>query len=493
METFSTELFIITLALVGVVIVVAALLSGWIERSGLPQIAVFLMLGAVLGPAALGLLDISLDSPILRVVATLSLVLVLFTDAVGLNIAEVKRHTGLALLVLGPGTMLSAVLMSFAGWWLLGLPLAAAFILGASLASTDPVMLRGLLKRSDLPVAVRQALRLESGMNDAVLLPVVFVAMAFLLKSGAGIETNWAGLGLHLFILGPVAGLAVGFLAVSVLDLARRKIGVRRDYESIYSLGVAFAAFAAAEAMHASGFLAAFTAGLVIAILDLELCDCFLEYGEATAEMTLLFTFVLFGSSLIWTGLQVLSLKTAIFAVLVLLIRPLAFLPALAAAKLDLRSRLMIAWFGPRGLSSLLLVLVAVFARVSGSEELFSICCLVVLLSVVVHGATLMFLGKEPVMASPEVVATVPAAAPPPIDARNASERVSAESITIDDLKRLQESGEQVYVLDVRTARAYDGSDGKAVGAIRIVPENVVRQAADLRLPNPAWLIAFCA
>ena len=71
--------------------------------------AVFLALGAILGPAALGLLDISLDSAILRVVATLSLVLVLFTDAVGLDIAEVKRHRGLALLVLGPGTMLSAV------------------------------------------------------------------------------------------------------------------------------------------------------------------------------------------------------------------------------------------------------------------------------------------------------------------------------------------------------------------------------------------------
>ena len=78
--------------------------------------------------------------------------------------------------------------------------------------------------------------------------------------------------------------------------------GVRRDYESLYSLGVAFAAFAAAEAVHGSGFLAAFAAGLTIAALDVELCDCFLEYGETTAEMALLFTFVLFGSSLIWSG-----------------------------------------------------------------------------------------------------------------------------------------------------------------------------------------------
>ena len=72
----------------------------------------------------------------------------------------------------------------------------------------------------------------------------------------------------------------------------RDRIGVRRDYESLYALGIAFTAFALAERVGGSGFLAAFAAGLVIAAQDLELCDCFLEYGEATAEMFLLLTFV---------------------------------------------------------------------------------------------------------------------------------------------------------------------------------------------------------
>jgi sodium/hydrogen antiporter len=497
MELFSAESFILTIGLVGAVIVIAALLSGLIERSGLPQVAVFLALGAILGPAALGLLDISLDSAILRVVATLSLVLVLFTDAVGLDVAEVKRHSGLALLVLGPGTMLSAVLMSLAGWWLLGLPLAAAVILGASLASTDPVMLRGILKRRDLPAPVRQALRLESGMNDAVLLPVVFVAMACLARVDSSAQTNWAGLGLHLFILGPGAGIAVGFLAVAVLDIVRRKIGVRRDYESLYSLGVAFAAYAAAEALHASGFLAAFTAGLMIAILDVELCDCFLEYGETTAEMTLLFTFVLFGASLIWSGLTVLNFKTVMFAVAVLLLRLVAFLPALAGTKLDWRSRWMIAWFGPRGLSSLLLVLVAVFARIEGSQQLFAICCLVVLVSVVVHGASLMFLGKDSVLEPASGPATIPvppaSISVPQSIASNSVTMNSEETISMEEMQRLQQSGAMVYVLDVRTDRAFDSSDQKATGAIRVRPENVVSQVTTVGLPKDAWLIAFCA
>ena len=99
----------------------------------------------------------------------------------------------------------------------------------------------------------------------------------------------------------------VGLIGVAALDLVRKRLGVRRDYESLYSLGVAFTAFAAAETVHGSGFLAAFAAGITIAALDVELCDCFVEYGAVTAEMLLLFTFVLLGTSLIWTGFTVIS------------------------------------------------------------------------------------------------------------------------------------------------------------------------------------------
>src|ERR671919_2765657 len=329
MEFFNAEFFVLTLALVGIVIIIAALLSGLIDRSDLPQVGVFLALGAMLGPAGLGLLDVTLESPFLRVVATLSLVLVLFTDAVSLTIVEVRRHGALAFRVLGPGTLLSAGLIAVTAGLLLGLPMAAAAFLGAALASTDPVMLRGLLRRPGLPGPVRLALRLESGLNDAVLLPVVLVAAPFLGQGGFLSQTEWARIGLDLFLLGPGAGIAVGLLAIGALEMIRRKTGVRRDYESIYSLGVAFAAYAAAEAVHGSGFLAAFAAGLTITALDVELCDCFIEYGGVTAEMLLLFTFVIFGSSLIWTGFSGLDAQTVIFAAFAMLIRIPVYLVSL--------------------------------------------------------------------------------------------------------------------------------------------------------------------
>jgi len=172
--------FLALLALVGAVIVISALLSGWVDRTGVPQVAVFLAIGALIGPFGLGLLDAAIDSPLLRVVATLSLVLVLFTDAVSLDLKEVRRHGLLASLMLGPGTIVATMLIAGAGWYWLGLSWPLAAILGAALASTDPVLLRGVLRRPALHNSVRQALRLESSLNDIVLLPVVLIAIEIL-------------------------------------------------------------------------------------------------------------------------------------------------------------------------------------------------------------------------------------------------------------------------------------------------------------------------
>ncbi len=551
MNGAGVDVLTASLALVGAVILVAALLSGVIERSGLPQVAVFLALGAILGPGGLGLVDVTLTSPVLRIVATLSLALVLFTDAVTIDLSWIRQHAALALRVLGPGTLLSAAVTAVAGWWLLHLTLPAAAILGAALASTDPVLLRGLLRRRSLPPGTREALRVESGLNDGVLLPIVLVALAFLprailspsplLVGGATPPAAafpavaappdsalWARLALDLLLLGPGTGAAVGLLAVAALDLVRRRIGVRRDYESLYSLGVALAAYAAAEAVHGSGFIAAFIAGLLIASLDVELCDCFLEYGETTAELALLFAFVLFGSSLIWMGFEVLDGPTLAFAAIALLARPAAFLVSLAGSGLELRSRLFIAWFGPRGLSSLLLALLPAFAGVSGSDRLFAVCSLVVLLSVAIHGGAplLPIWTRRRQPAQPKMVGPIletqrpeaagmlpeeqpgepsvaPAAAPAPpapIDRTVetpgmalGSEPSGDDRIALEEVLRLQAAGQQVVLLDARTERTYRRDERRAVGAIRLPPDHVAERAAELGLDPRAWLIVYCA
>ena len=230
MPAFSQELFLYTLGLIGAVIIISALFSGVIERTGVPQVAVFLGIGALIGPAGLHLIQAGVDSPILRVVSTLSLALVLFTDAVSLNLREVREQKLLSFLIVGPGTLLTATVIGLLAYSMLGLHPALAAILGAALSSTDPVLLRGFLKRPSLDPTVRQALRLESGMNDAVLLPVVLVAIAMYTSGGLSSD-QWGWLALDMLVFSPGIGALVAWTAVSLIEFARRRIGVRRDYE----------------------------------------------------------------------------------------------------------------------------------------------------------------------------------------------------------------------------------------------------------------------
>ncbi|HEY2852221.1 MAG TPA: cation:proton antiporter [Gemmatimonadaceae bacterium] len=487
------EHFSATLALIGIVVLVSSLLSGWVERTGLPQVAIFLGLGLVLGPFGLGLVDLRLRSLSLQVISTLALVLVLFSDAIGVDIGEARRNRRLALFVLGPGTLLPALIISAGAWFLLGLSIPAALILGAALASTDPVLLRSLVRRPDLPGDARIALRLESGMNDVVLLPIVVLSILVLELRAGMVDTPAIGRRLlGLFVLGPVLGGFIGWTAIMLLERIRRRFGVRRDYESLYALGVAFTAYAAAEAVGGSGFLAAFAAGLMVASLDIELCDCFFDYGEASAEMFLLLTFVAFGASLIWIGLTAVDGRTIAFAAVALLVRTAVLLPVLKHAGVSPASRRLIAWFGPRGLSTLLLVLLAVFANVPSAERLFAIACLVVLLSVVVHGGGIALLLRR---RGEAVAVAARRAALPVLDAgaTEASAGAAAERITIPELRELWASGEQAIIVDVRTDRTYRGDSLRARDSVRVPPDDAVRTARQLGLRQHGTLVLYCA
>ena len=499
LDTFAMlEHFPATLALIGIVVLVSSLLSGWVDRTGLPQVAIFLVLGLVLGPFGLGLLDLTLHSLALEVIATLALVLGLFSDAIGVDVGEARRNRRLTLFVVGPGTLLPALLIAAAARLLLGLSVPAALILGAALASTDPVLLRSLVRRPELPGDARLALRLEGGMNDVVLLPIVVLSILALQIQGGAAVPNVGRRLLGLFVLGPGLGAFIGWAAITFLEQIRRRFGIRRDYESLYALGVAFTAYAAAEGVGGSGFLAAFTAGLMIASLDIELCDCFFDYGEASAEMFLLLTFVAFGASLIWIGLTAIDGRTIAFAVLALVIRTAVLLPGLKRAGISDASRRLIAWFGPRGLSTLLLVLLAVFAGVPEAERLFSIACLVVLMSVVLHGGGIAYFLRRRV----DVVPLPPAAprqrsALPLLDEGRSQESDRAaevpERITIGELRELWAHGDPVALVDVRTDRTYRTDALRARNAVRIPPEDAVRAARQLGLEQHATLVIYCA
>ena len=458
-------------ALLGVVVVISAVSSGPMERRGISLVLLFLVIGWLVGPHALGIADVRLDSPLLQLVAMLSLTMVLFSDAVSIQPLQVRTHARLAALILGPGTIAVAGLIAVAAWQLLGIPPAGSAMIGAALASTDPVLLRSVLRNPRVPEQVRLALRLESGLNDAVLVPIILIAITVSVADNTGVASYAVTLA-KLLILGPAAGAAIGLVCVIALEAVRRRYGMRRDYESLYTLGVALTAFAAAEAMHASGYLAAFTAGLAIAFRDVELCDCFHDYGEATAEVALLLTFVALGGSLIWSGLDLIDGPHLVFLLIALAARPLVLLMVLWRSALNRQDLTLLAWFGPRGLSSLLLILLPVFAQVPGSDQLFATCSLVVLVSTLMHGASPALLARE--------------------RKSEGSPGTDNLRITLAELQQLRDRSARVHVLDVRTESSFAGTTDMAADSQRVNPDYAVAEVTRLGLPRDAWLALYC-
>jgi len=474
-------------ALVGVVLTVSALTSGLVERAPLSFPILFLGLGFILGERGLGLIRITLHDPLLEAVAVISLVFVLFLDAIKFQPTEFRKGWFVPVLVLGPGTMLTIAGVATAAWALLGTNLIQSLLLGAILASTDPVVLRDVLRNPRIPRPVRQTLSIEAGTNDLVVLPIVLILIA-LARGGMGGPSDWLGFLGRVFVLGPVVGFAVGGGGAWLMARIDRMMGIRREHQALFGVGLVLVAYAAAVAVGGDGFLAAFAAGFAVVALDLELCDCFTEYGETTVEMAMLLAFVLFGAALSTILHTIPFWPTLALALLSLLVmRPLAISLVLSRASMSRSARAFIGWFGPRGLNSLLLVLLAVQAHVPGAERLMAITGVVVIASVVLHGVT----------ATPLSSWYASRVAEEMLPEERESTAAGLLDAAPDGVTRIRPEvlHEQLQgpapplVLDVRGRSAYLGD--RIPGSVHVQPDHVVEWAASQ--PRSRLVVAYCS
>jgi NhaP-type Na+/H+ or K+/H+ antiporter len=380
--------FLTAFAIIAVVLTVTALVSRLVERSLLSFPILFLGLGFVLGERGFGFIEMGPHDPVLEVVATLTLTLVLFLDAVKLRIGEVGKRWLVPVLVLGPGTALIIALGAVPLVFLLGFGWLMAFIGGAILASTDPVVLREIVRDVRIPRSVRQILKIEAGTNDIIVLPVILMLIA-IAQAKISDATGWTLFLTRLLVLGPAIGFAVGGFGSWLMNRIDARMSIRLEYQSLYGIGLVLAAYTAATAVGGDGFLAAFAAGLAVVLLNQSLCNCFLDYGEVTSEMAMLVAFVLFG--VVLSGIiDKVSIGPALIlaALVIFVIRPSVLGLVLSRVKMSWEAHAFISWFGPRGLNSLLLALLVVQADVPGSELLLATVGLVVLASATIHGAS---------------------------------------------------------------------------------------------------------
>jgi NhaP-type Na+/H+ or K+/H+ antiporter len=372
---------------------VFGLFSKLAERSPVTGPMVFVAVGILAGPLGFDWLEVSINAELVRVLAEITLVLILFIDASLIDLPALIRTRGIPLrllliglpLTMGLGILLALPLFPGQSLWLLAL-------MALILSPTDAALGQAVVKSQSVPERIRQAINVESGLNDGIALPPILLCVAVLAgdparQLGSGFWSNFL---FTQLIYGPVMGAAVGWLGGLLVDWAARRGWMNDTFQRLASAALAMLAYAAAEEVHGNGFIAAYFAGLLLGVRSHAVRERLQEFGEAEGQQLALFIFLLFGLILVPAALPHWDSRAWIYAVLSLtVIRMLPVALGLVGSGLDRPSVGFIGWFGPRGIASILYLIMVVGKL--GTQKLkyvLAVIVLTVLLSVFAHGVT---------------------------------------------------------------------------------------------------------
>ncbi len=365
-----------------------ALASGIARRSFLSLTALFVSIGFVLGPGALGVLSFDARSAFVSDLAVIALIVILLRDGLEVEGEMLQRQWHLPLRKLALAMPLTAAIVALAARVLTSLSWSECLLLGALLSPTDPVLSSSVVTNPRVPRLVRHSLNLESGLNDGLALPAVIALAAALTSSQHFV---WWRFLLEDLMIGLGAGLLVGLLA-AVLMPRKEGLGhgIRSHQKSLYALGTGFAAYGVAVLPpHGNGLIAVFVAAITLGIRRPDIRGCFAREADGLVEIVKLGIFVVFGSLLTLHGLFGEGwAAVAIVAVTLLLARPVAVMLALAGTASDMATRAFMAWFGPKGVATMTFSLLVLSDSIAAGRTIFNLAALVVFCSIIAHGCS---------------------------------------------------------------------------------------------------------
>jgi NhaP-type Na+/H+ or K+/H+ antiporter len=371
--------------LFGGLLAVVAALSGLIRGTVLSASVLSVALG--IGLAAVGVVEVDAGDQSIVELIELALILTLFSDGMFVERELLRRHwspVARALTIAMPITM---VLLALAAKALFpSLDWAEAFLLAAVLSPTDPVVTSAVVTSRLVPSAVRHTLNLESGLNDGLALP--FVLFFLVLATPGGSPGGEAAKLLGEALAGGAIGAALGALG-GRLHHHLPGGGMTARYEGIYAVGFALVAFGLSEVTIGNGLIAAFVCGIAMAASEREVPEGFVEFAENASTIFQVLTFFVFGALIVATGFDHSVPPLIAFVAFALLIaRPVAVLLALLRTGLPRSERRFMAWFGPKGVASMLFALFVLKSGVDHGELIFDVAAIAIICSIVAHGLT---------------------------------------------------------------------------------------------------------
>jgi NhaP-type Na+/H+ or K+/H+ antiporter len=377
------------LTVLGGLLVAGALVSGLAHRSFLSLTAMFVLAGFVLGTGGLEVLQLDATGEFVTALAVVALVVILFRDGLEVD-AEMLRtewHLPLRKLVLAMPITAGVVAVAVAA--LTDLSWTQAFLLGALLSPTDPVLSSSVVTNPRVPRVIRHSLNLESGLNDGLALPPVLALVAAL--EAGGEDFVWWRFVLQDVSLGLAYGVVIGLIASVLLPRGRALTeSIPAHQRALYALGVAFVTYGTTTLPpHGNGFIAVFVCAITLGIRRPDIRGYFEHRADDIIEIVKLGIFVVFGALLTLDGLFGDGwAAVALVAVTLLVARPVAVAIALAGTGVGRAALAFMAWFGPKGVATMTFSLLVLASGVPDGERIFNLAALVVLCSIILHGLT---------------------------------------------------------------------------------------------------------
>lgn len=369
-----------------------SLVSGRLQATIITAPLVFTIFGFVIGAGGLGIASLHAEHSAIHVVAEFTLILVLFSDAARIDLVSLRRDHNLPLRMLAIGlplaillgTLFAALMFPTFSWW-------EAALLAALLAPTDAALGQSVVSASVVPNRIRQAINVESGLNDGIALPAVLLLAALAAAQQGDTEAGrWIQFGLLQVTLGPLIGIGVGYAGARALDAAAEYGWATTAFQGIGILALAVLSYVVAESLGGNGFISAFIGGMVFGNTVRHPCTFLFEFMESEGQLVMLITFLVFGAVLLpeaITYIQPIFLVYALLSLTVIRMLPIAI--SLIGTGLRLPTTLFLGWFGPRGLASILFILLILeTASVAHHNELLAITVVTVALSILLHGVT---------------------------------------------------------------------------------------------------------
>ena len=378
------------LAILAAFVFLYSLVSGGFEKTPFNGAIVFTAFGLILGPLGLGFLTLEVDAELLSTLAELTLALVLFTDASNANLNELKHSYHIPKKLLLIGLPLTILLGFLAGVLVFdNLTMLEIAIIAIMLAPTDAALGKAVVTNEAVPSNIREGLNVESGLNDGICVPILFIFLALATSTGAEGSTSILALKLvtEAIGIGVLIGVGLTFLGVRLLTLFAGKGWVTETWRQLPVPALAVTCFAVAQWLGGSGFIACFVGGMLFGRLEKDHKQKLLLAAEGTGDTLALITWVVFGTAVVGQSIGSFSWQVVAYAMISLTVaRMLPVFLVLAGMNLRTDEKLFMGWFGPRGLASIVFAVIVLNEHLPGGDTISMTVVCTIILSVVGHG-----------------------------------------------------------------------------------------------------------